>query len=231
MGPEDIEGEAELKFEAAVIELENVIVDTAKYEARAWEKVAVEHGIFNEDWEENLKQHSEGGIAAKVSEQSHLNASSREKQNLIAKKEDYYRQESKELSARDILPGIEPLLKDLKKNGVRIAVASSRKNAADMIETLGLGDFFDEIIDEADISKEKPFSDKFFAAADDLDALYRKCIAIVSVELKLFRQGKKSSLFIVGVGSNDPVEGTDWVVESTGELTYEELKERFLKNR
>lgn len=228
MGPEDIEGEAELKFEAAVIELENVIVDTAKYEARAWEKVAIEHGIFNEDWEEELKQRGEGSIATKISDQSYLNA--HEKQDLIDRKEDYYRQEAEELSARDILPGIEPLLKNLKKNGVRIAAASHRKQADDTIETLGLGDFFDEIIDEADISNDKPLSDKFFAAADDLEALYKKCIAIVSVELKLFRQGKKPSLFIVGVGSRKPVEGTDWVVESTGELTYKELKERFLKN-
>lgn len=227
---EDVEGEEALKFQAAVIELENVMVDTAKYEALAWGKVAVEQGLFNEDWREELKQHGEDTIAAKISEKSHLDASHRSRQTLFDRKERYYHQEVEALSSLDILPGIEPLLKNLKKNGVRMATASARGQGAHTLETLGLGDFFEEVIDEADISSKKPFSDQFFSAADNLDIPYKKCVAIVSVKGKRFRQGKKPSLFIVGVGSHEPVEGTDWTVRSTGELTYEELKEEFQKN-
>jgi beta-phosphoglucomutase len=118
----------------------------------------------------------------------------------------------------------------LKKNGVRIAAASARTHTSDTLEQLEIGDFFDEVIDEADISNAQPIIEKVLRAAEDLDTVYRKCIAIVNTRLKLIREGE-TKLFVVGVGSKDPVKGIDWVVENTGELTYEGLKEKFLNNR
>lgn len=228
MVPEKIDEEARLKFKAAIIELENVIAETAPYEAEAWRKVAAERGVFADDWEKRLKEYGEDRIIHWIMEKSVQPET--EKRDMVAKKELYYNAMMMQLSPKDLLPGIAPLLKDLKKNGVRIAAASARKHTSATLEQLEIGDFFDEVIDEADISNARPIIEKVFAAAKDLDTLYKKCVAIVNTRLKLIREGE-TELFVVGVGSKDPVEGTDWTVENTGELTYEGLKERFLKKR
>ncbi|HEU5139039.1 MAG TPA: HAD family hydrolase [Bacillales bacterium] len=226
------ETETKLKFKAAILELENVIAETAPFEAEAWKKAAGEYGVFLgfEDWQNKMKRHGAEEISDWILEESHRPDSGEEKQDLLEKKESYYQELIQGLSAKDVSPGIEPLLKHLKKNGVRIAAASARKNTDDALERLGVGDFFDVVLDEADISNEEPLLEKVLAAAQDLDSLYKKCIAIVDVNLNLM-QGEESKLFVVGIGSRNPVKSTNWSVASSGELTYEGLKERFLEQK
>ncbi|HEX6922533.1 MAG TPA: HAD family hydrolase [Bacillales bacterium] len=222
--------ETKLKFKAVILELENVIAETAPFESAAWKRVAGEYGVFVKNWEEKMKEQGESGIRDWILEKSNQVGSGTDKQDMLVKKEAYYEEMLRQLSPKDVSPGIEPLLKQFKKNGVRIAAASARKNAESALENLEIGDFFDEVIDEADISNEEPLHEKVLAAAKDLDTFYKKCIAIIDVRLNLIQDGE-TKLFVIGVGNKDPVEGTDWTVSSTGELTYEGLKEKFIENR
>lgn len=226
MNLEETEEETPLAFEAVVFELENVIFDSTPYEAKAWEKTAASYGVSRNDWPKLWKQYGDWGIAAGMADNSQA-----EKEDMIQKKEDHYHHETKGLSNQDVMPGVGPLIKDLKKNGVPIACASRREHARDRIEILGLGDFFNEVIDGADVENKTPLSDVFFAAADDLSIPPSTCVAIVDVCHKQFQKAQEPTLFIIGVGSKDPVDGTDWVVSSTGELTYEALKKEFQQPR
>lgn len=226
MGPEETADETALEFEAVLMELENVIADTTKADARAWERLADTYGTAVTEGAADRKQ-TDDERAAAILKQSRDTFDS--KQDIIAQKETYYDQEVKDLSPRDILSGINPLLQDLKRNGVRIAAVSAHKQATEAIEQLGIGDFIDEIIDVEKIAQGQPLSEKFFSAAEHMDVAYEKCIAIVHVDDKWFQQEKKSSLFIVGIGREDQVEGTDGMLSNTGELSYEDLKKRFAK--
>jgi HAD superfamily hydrolase (TIGR01509 family) len=85
-----------------------------------------------------------------------------------------------------ILPGAKELLKELKKRGVRLAIASSSKNAPNILELIGLLDIFDVVLSGHDIGKRhsglgklivgKPEPDIFLAAALAMGLKFEECV-------------------------------------------------------
>ncbi len=51
----------------------------------------------------------------------------------------------------DLLPGILDLLRELKRENVKIGLASASKNAFTVIERLQIGEYFDTIVDAAKV--------------------------------------------------------------------------------
>lgn len=208
----------ELKFETVILQLENVLAETVVFEAQAWEKVAIERGVFDVDWEEQARSHLDEEIAERILKNSKRSGDT--EQNILAEKEVLYARAVQAITLKDLLPGIVPLLQAFTKNGVKIVSASIREHASDIVEKLEIGDFIDHVMDRADLINEASQLDPFVTTV-------KKSIAIIDNRLNLFQDVKH--LFIVGVGRNDPVGDVDAVVKHTGELTYEGLKEQFKK--
>jgi len=51
------------------------------------------------------------------------------------------------ITPQDLLPGVSELWDELRQAGIKIAIASARKNAKTVIEKLGLADRVDAIAD------------------------------------------------------------------------------------
>lgn len=223
------EEETELAFETVIFELEGVIAETAPYEIQAWKHTAGEYGVFEEDWEDRWNRLGEDGLVDWIQEKSHMPESAKGKEDMLAKKEVCYDKLINEVSPKDLSPGMVPLLTDLKKNGVRITAASTKRNARPALEKLDVGDFFNEVMDDLAADSDQSLVEQILSAIKAPDTSDEK--SVVAVNLKNVTPENNTGFFLIGVGSSQPVEGTNWTVTGTAELTYDGLKEKFLEDR
>lgn len=75
---------------------------------------------------------------------------------LMQRKNDYYVDLLNTISAKDVLPGVEPFLLELNARGIKVALASASKNARPILHRLGLTPLFDAIGDGWSVSRSKP---------------------------------------------------------------------------
>ena len=128
----------------------------------------------------------------------------------------------KGLSPNDIYPGILPLLKDLKKHKIPAVLASSSKNASEVINRLGLSEYFTALADANTVQKAKPEPDIFLSAADMSGAWYTDCIGIEDAQAGIAAI-KKAGMVAIGVSADKNLRDADIQLDSTAELNYELL--------
>jgi beta-phosphoglucomutase family hydrolase len=128
------------------------------------------------------------------------------------------------------------LLKQLKKENIRIGVASSSKNCKPVLDTAELMHFFETRIDgvvSAEIGLNgKPEPDIFTTACDRLGVEYHKAI-VVEDAVSGVQAGQKGNFGLtIGIAREDNIKelqvgGADIVVEDLSELTMEDLNNWF----
>ncbi len=219
----------EPKLEAVIFDLDGVITDTAKYHCQAWKKLAEEIGVpFNRQLNEKLKGIGRLESLELILKQSDKTYTEDEKLALAARKNEYYKKLIEQITPEDLLPGILPLLTELKENSIKIALASVSRNAFTVIDKLQIGEYFDYIVDAAKVKKGKPDPEIFMMAAEQLKVPYQHCIGIEDAEAGIIAI-KAANMFAVGVGNKETMKKADWVVKDTTELTLERLKHHFFK--
>jgi beta-phosphoglucomutase family hydrolase len=128
----------------------------------------------------------------------------------------------------DPLPGAEPLLRDLRRTGIRIAVVSSSRNCAAVLEAAGLSPLVDVRVDGVDAVQlnlpGKPAPDLFLEAARRLNIppargiLFEDALAGVQAG----RRGGFGSVVGVDIGNHAAAlvtHGADVVIRGLSEVT------------
>lgn len=168
-----------MRYQAVIFDLDGVIVSTDKFHFLAWSKITEQENIYFDE----VINHQLRGISRKDSLEIILrNAkkdySEEEKEILMTLKNDHYRKLLTKLTPIDISPNIVDVINYLQENKVKIAVASSSKNAKFILKQLGLYNNFDVIIDGSDIKKSKPNPEIFILASKQLNINPRDCLVV-----------------------------------------------------
>jgi len=121
------------------------------------------------------------------------------------RKNGYYRESLKDLGPDDLLPGAMAVMKELRERGIKVAVASSSRNAPTILERIGLADFFDATADGNDISRSKPDPEVFEVAAKRLDLAPEACLVVEDADagVEAARRGGMKAL-AVGAAAGHP---------------------------
>jgi len=169
-----------MSLKAVIFDLDGVIVSTDEYHYLGWQRLADEEGIpFNREINHRLRGISRMGSLEILLERSPRAYSSDEKRALAARKNDYYcRYLTTELAPGHILPGVMTLLSDLRELGLKVAVASSSRNADLILDRIGLNAFFDTVVDGNDIENSKPHPEVFELAARRLGVPPAECLVV-----------------------------------------------------
>lgn len=152
-------------LKAIMFDLDGVITDSAKFHYLAWKELADELKIpFDEEYNEKLKGVSRMESLDLILEngQQKDKFTESQKMEMAEKKNDNYKELIKQIEPKDILPGIKELLVELKQEGIKTGIASVSRNAFFIIDRLGLNDYFDHIVDAAQVKNAKPFPDIFW---------------------------------------------------------------------
>lgn len=203
-----------------IFDLDGVIADTAEYHYRAWKRLADEEGVeFSRETyirmsgtnrDENLRIFTEN-----------LQMDMAHKLEWMQRKNDYFVELRDTLSHGDALPGVENLLREAKAADIKIGLGSSSRQAKEVLELLGLIQFFDVLGDGNIITNSKPAPDIFLWVAGGLGVPPRHCLVLedapAGVEAAL-----KGGFYVVGLGSN-PLDKAHARLPHLGETTLETL--------
>lgn len=201
-----------------IFDMDGVIVDTAKFHFKAWQRLSESLGIpFTHEQNEELKGVSRVDSLEKILSWGNLVLDNQKKLELMDLKNKWYLDFVEEITPSDMLPGTFEFLSACKENKVKIALGSSSKNAILILDKLGIMDFFDVVIDGNKITLSKPNPEVFLRAAKELNLNATQCVvfedAISGVEA-----AKAGGFYCVGIGEKDVLTRADRVVASLSEI-------------
>ena len=212
-------------IEAFIFDLDGVITDTAHYHYLAWKELGEKIDIkIDEEFNESLKGISRMESLEKIlihgNKQNDFTIE--EKEKMAHDKNKYYVELIKNVTPKDILPGIKDLLNEIKDNNIKIGLASASKNAVMVLENLDLYDYFDFIADATKCKNSKPDPEIFIMAANGLDVDNINCIGIEDASAGV-EAINTANMYSVGIGDKLILNKAKLIFENTSQLSFEEI--------
>jgi beta-phosphoglucomutase len=211
-----------MPIKAAIFDLDGVIVNTVPLHFAAWKKMFEEYGhpftmadyLAKVDGRPRLE-----GAAAILTE-----LSPEEIEQAGSKKQGYYL-ELLDSEPIEIFQSSVKIIQELKKRGVRLAAASSSKNAVRILKKIGLYDTFEVNVSGADFERGKPDPEIFLTAASRLGVRPQETVVFEDA-----RSGVEAAVNggfpCVGINRHDNAEalaGADRIVKDLAEIGVEEI--------
>ena len=201
---------------AIIFDLDGVICSTDRYHYLAWKALADSLGIpFDEQINAQLRGVSRMECLEIILGSRSGEYSQPQKLALAEKKNDIYRSY---LSPGDLSKEVRMTLHTLRQRGYLLAIGSSSKNTRQILNQLGLEDFFDAVADGTQITKSKPDPEVFLLASSMLGVSPENTIVIEDAESGV-RAAKAGRFRVIGIRSdgNDPV--SDITIKKLSNLT------------
>lgn len=212
------------QVKACIFDLDGVIVDTARYHFEAWKRLATELGIpITEADNERLKGVSRMESLNIILSIGGIKKDQDEMQKLADQKNSWFVEYINDMKSGEIFPGVLELLADLKRNNMRIALASSSKNAQTVIGKLGIKSWFEVVVDGTMITHTKPDPEIFLTAADRLGIKPKDCVVIEDAEAGV-AAAKRAGMKCIGIGNAAQLGNADKVVERIDQLNLDMLQ-------
>lgn len=211
-------------IQGVIFDLDGVLVDTAHYHFIAWKRLAKELGIdFNEQDNEQLKGVSRMRSLEIILELGNLRLSQEEMERLATKKNLWFVEYINLMKADEIFPGVKELIQTIRSNGMKVALASSSKNADTVLTLLNIKNYFDAIVDGTMITHTKPDPEIFLLAASKLAIPVSQCLVFEDAEAGV-EAAVAAKMKCVGVGSAQQLSKADFVVSKTADFTVQKIK-------
>jgi len=202
-----------------IFDLDGVIVDTAKYHYLAWKNLANTLGFdFTEEQNEQLKGVSRVKSLEILLNLGKVELSESKKQELLTEKNIEYLEYVNQMTADEILPGIQVALNFLEDNNIKYALGSASKNAPLILKKVGLFDRFTAIVDGNDVSKAKPNPEVFLIAAKKLNKTPNDCIVIEDAVAGI-QAANNAQMTSVGIGDKKVLHEANYILDSTKKYT------------
>ncbi len=171
---------SQTKYLGIIFDLDGVICSTDEYHYEAWKALAKEIGIDNFTKKDNNRQR---GVSRMESleillEKSERKFTDQEKLAMADRKNERYKELLVNINSFDLSDDVRVTLNTLRKAGMKLAIGSSSKNTALILERLGLGNFFDAVVDGNCITKSKPDPEVFLKAAQRIGLKPGECLVV-----------------------------------------------------
>ena len=189
-----------LMIKAVIFDLDGVLADTAECHYRAWLETAGKLGIkFNRE-----KNHLLRGVSRRESIliliEGQIELGEDEIQKLMDGKNNIYIKLVEKAGKKLLLPGAMEFLNKLKKAGMKLALASSSRNARRILKLTELDKgFFDTVIDGNDIKNTKPDPEIFLSAAGKLNVRPYECLVAEDAPAGI-EAAKRAGMLTLGIG-------------------------------
>ena len=134
-----------MEIKGIIFDLDGVICSTDEFHYKAWKKMADDEGIyFDKEINERLRGVSRAESLEIILEKASRTYSEEEKTQMMEKKNQLYRDLLSEMNERNVTDEVRSTLEKLREKGLKLAIGSSSKNTAYILERIGLSNFFDD---------------------------------------------------------------------------------------
>lgn len=191
---------------AIIFDLDGVLCHTDEYHYMAWKAIADElHIPFNREVNNQLRGVSRMESLELILRNSPVCYSEQEKFLLAEKKNNIYRELLQNITSKDLADGAWTVLEKLHAVHIPMAIGSSSKNTPLIVEKLGIGKFFDAIVDGNQISHSKPDPEVFLLAAEKLHQKPSDCLVVEDAEAGV-KAALNGGFLVAGIGPANPVQ-------------------------
>jgi len=211
-------------IKAVLFDLDGVLVSTDEYHYRSWVKLSKDEGFDFFDHEFN---HKFRGVARMkcidiITEASGRKYSKEQKQELADRKNRYFIESLKSVTGDELLPGSLHALQELKKRGIKIAVASNSRNAEMIVNQVGIGQYLDAMVDGHQIENSKPDPEVFLLAAMKIGVPPDNCL-VVEDALTGIEAAHRAGMKALGIGTKDRLQNAEIVIPNLAAIPVDEL--------
>lgn len=205
-------------IKAVIFDVDGVLVRTDELHFHAWSAIAKAEGIaFDRRTNDRMRGVSRMESLEILLERAMRPYPDTEKQSLADRKNTQFRASIETLSENDVVPGVKSLIAALRDRDVRIAAASSSRNARTILERLALAPHFDAIVDGNDITQSKPHPEVFLRAAGLLDVDPAGCVVIEDASAGV-EAARRAGMSVIGVGDPQVLTDCDRVFAAVSEI-------------
>ncbi|NLC03190.1 MAG: beta-phosphoglucomutase [Tissierellia bacterium] len=208
---------------AVLFDLDGVLTGTSDNHYKAWKKLSKELGYdLPEEFRGKLRGISRIESINKILDFFNLDYSEEEKLELTNRKNKYYKESISHFDERNLYPGVIELLKTLKDKGVKIGLVSASNNAPNLIKNMGIGKYFDVIVNPKSVKRGKPYPDPFLEAAKMLNVDPVDCLGVEDAKAGI-ESINAAGMTSVGIGDEELNEA---------DISFSKIKEAsdFIKN-
>ena len=214
-------------IQAVIWDMDGVIVDTGTYHFKSWHYVFKKQGInFTElDFQHIFGQRNDGIIKQYIGR----DISQKEIDDIAQDKEENYRK----LASGNLkpFPGVVKLLKSLKENGIKSAIASSAplENIRLILKETGIEDYFQAIVYGREVSEGKPSPQIYLKAAEKLGVEPHNCVVIEDAVAGVqgARKANMLCLAVTNTHAREGLSGANMVVDSLSGMGLKDLNNLF----
>ncbi|QIZ71183.1 beta-phosphoglucomutase [Oxynema aestuarii] len=204
-----------------IFDLDGVLTDTAEFHYRSWQKLADEEGIpFNREMNEAMRGLSRRDSLLQMLGDRPL--SEAEMERMMARKNEYYVEFTHTMGPEDLLPGVVPLLEQLRSRQIAIAIGSASKNAQLVVERLGIAPLVDAIADGHSVEQSKPAPDLFLHAASLIGVAPAECLVVEDAASGV-EAALAAGMYAVGLGPTNRVGNAHAVLPNLDGVRWEDL--------
>lgn len=205
---------------ALILDLDGVVTDTAVQHETAWRRMLEGRGLtFRPDAYEPTRGRSRADSLRELLEGAEVDDATFAA--MLEEKNARYVEALEHLSLRDLLPGVLDLLLAAEARHWKVAIGSSSRNAARVLDRIGVTDLFDAIADGSS-GAPKPAPDIFLAAARMLEVEPAACVVIEDAASGI-DAGLAAGMRVVGVGPAERVGHAHVRVDTTADLVLDEI--------
>jgi len=210
-------------IKAVIFDLDGVITDTAEYHYQGWKKMSDEENLnFNREINEQLRGVSRVQSLKIILNYNNKKLSEDKMKELTERKNRYYKEFLKNITEKDYLPGAKEVVIELKKRGIKTAIASASKNAKPVIKSLKGNDLFDFIADGYSVENTKPAPDLFLFASKNLAMKPEECVVIEDAQAGI-EAALAGKMYAVGIGPVERVGSAHLRYDDTSKLDADEI--------
>ena len=206
---------------AVIFDLDGVLTDTAELHFQSWMDVSRKFDIpFERAANEALRGLSRPDSLKLFLGKHAARFSAEQQADIMARKNACYLERVAQMGPDNALPGARQLVESLRERGVPVAVASSSKNAKQVLDNLAMLGLFDAIVDGNDVTASKPDPRVFLVAAERLEVPPARCVVIEDAESGV-AGALAGGMKVIGVGPAERVGEAHKVVAAMSELDAE----------
>ncbi|HMV09800.1 MAG TPA: beta-phosphoglucomutase [Cyclobacteriaceae bacterium] len=211
-------------IKACIFDLDGVLVDTAHYHFLAWKRLAKEFDYeLTEEINEELKGVSRMKSLEIVLNHANVSLENQKKELMADRKNTWFTEYVHNMNPDELFPGVRELFGRLKKDNIRIALASSSKNAQTIIEILGIQNEFETVVDGTMIVHSKPDPEIFLLAARKLNLKPADCVVFEDAEAGV-EAALAAGMKCVGIGNPAKLKKANRIVDAIQNFNYSDLQ-------
>jgi len=219
-----------MKPSAVIFDLDGVLTDTAEFHYLAWKAIATRLGVdFNLDDNEKLKGVDRENSLLYILEKGGIAMEASQFKQLLCDKNEHYLSLIADINPNHLFAGVLSCFRKLKASNIKIGLASASKNAALVINKLGIEALFDYVGDAAVVTHSKPAPDIFLAVANGLKVAPEYCIGVEDAVAGV-QAIKSANMFAVGIGDTKVLTQAELVFANMSELDLNKVLSCYQSN-